>query len=156
MKIIRQENWHYTLFENDDGSYVFDFLLPSPKAACVSYGVKVVLPRYEKLLIKIFPSRVDYLVDILIKKINQVNQEVSPRLSGHFKQKMNTKFFEYDVVKSVRCIGEEVPGGTSGTVMMVFASIQPKYEVEFVNNAGESLAVLTVNEDDLELVKRAD
>ena len=39
---------------------------------------------------------------------------------------------------------------------MVFASIHPQYEVEFVNNAGESLAVLTVKKDDLEFVQLAD
>ncbi len=38
---------------------------------------------------------------------------------------------------------------------MVFASAHPQYEVEFVDSAGESLAVLTVKEEDLELVQRA-
>lgn len=69
---------------------------------------------------------------------------------------MNAKFFEYDVVRSIRSLGEDVPSGTSGAVLMVFASMYPQYEVEFVDNAGESLAVLTVKEDDLELVQRAD
>jgi len=47
-----------------------------------------------------------------------------------------------------------VPIRTAGAVLMVFASGHPQYEVEFVNSAGESLAVLTVNEEDLELVQR--
>jgi hypothetical protein len=69
---------------------------------------------------------------------------------------MNTKFSEYDVVKSSRSLTEDVPSGTLGAVLMVFASIHPQYEVEFVNNAGESLALLTVKEDDLEFVQLAD
>lgn len=67
---------------------------------------------------------------------------------------MNTKYFEYDVVQSIRSLSENVPVGTSGAVLMVFQSIHTHYEVEFVDNAGESLAVLTVKEDDLELVQR--
>jgi hypothetical protein len=66
---------------------------------------------------------------------------------------MNTKFFEYDVVRSIRPLSETIPNGTSGAVLMVFASAHPKYEVEFVDSAGESLAVLTVNEEDLELLQ---
>ena len=69
---------------------------------------------------------------------------------------MNTKFFEYDVVKSIQSLGKDVPSGTFGTVLMVFASAHPKYEVEFVDSGGESLAVLTVKEGDLALVQRAD
>ena len=69
---------------------------------------------------------------------------------------MNTKFFEYDVVKSIRSLSGDVPSGTFGAVLMVFASIHPQYEVEFVDNAGESLAVLTVKEEDLEFVQLAD
>jgi Domain of unknown function (DUF4926) len=69
---------------------------------------------------------------------------------------MNAKFFEYDIVKSIRSLGEDVPVGTSGAVLMVFASIHPQYEVEFVDNLGESLAVLTVKEEDLEFVQHAD
>jgi hypothetical protein len=69
---------------------------------------------------------------------------------------MNTKFFEYDVVRSIRSLGEDVPSGTSGAVLMVFGSAHPQYEVEFVDGAGESLAVLTVKEEDLELVQRVD
>jgi hypothetical protein len=69
---------------------------------------------------------------------------------------MNTKFSEYDVVKLSRSLSGDVPSGTLGAVLMVFASIHPQYEVEFVNNAGESLAVLTMKEGDLEFVKIAD
>jgi hypothetical protein len=67
---------------------------------------------------------------------------------------MNTKFLEYDVVRSTRPLGEGVPVGTSGAVLMVFASAHPQYEVEFVDSAGESLAVLTVKVENLELMQR--
>ncbi|MDY7548914.1 DUF4926 domain-containing protein [Glaciimonas sp. Gout2] len=69
---------------------------------------------------------------------------------------MKTKFFEYDVVRSIRSLAPDVPSGTSGAVLMVFASMHPQYEVEFVDNVGDSLAVLTVKEDDLELVQRTE
>ncbi len=67
---------------------------------------------------------------------------------------MNTKFSEYDVVRSTRALGEDVSSGTSGAVLMAFASMHPQYEVEFFDMAGESIAVLTVDEDDLELIQR--
>lgn len=67
---------------------------------------------------------------------------------------MNTKFFEYDVVKSTRSIADEVPTGTTGAVLMVFLSTPPQYEVEFIDSDGDSLAVLTVKQEDLELVHR--
>ncbi len=38
---------------------------------------------------------------------------------------------------------------------MVFASEHPQYEVEFVDSEGESLAVLTVKEENLELVQHS-
>lgn len=68
---------------------------------------------------------------------------------------MNTKFFEYDVVRSTRPLGDGIPSRTTGAVLMVFASEHPQYEVEFVDSEGESLAVLTVKEEDLELVQRS-
>ncbi|PTU70394.1 DUF4926 domain-containing protein [Chromobacterium haemolyticum] len=68
---------------------------------------------------------------------------------------MNTKFFEYDVVRSTCSLGDGVPRGTTGAILMVFASEHPQYEVEFVDSEGESLAVLTVKEEDLELVQRS-
>ncbi|WP_159675136.1 DUF4926 domain-containing protein [Andreprevotia sp. IGB-42] len=77
------------------------------------------------------------------------------RGSVQLNEKMNQKFFEYDVVRSIRSFAG-VPLGTSGAVLMVFASDLPHYEAEFVDSTGESLAVLTVKEDDLERVQRAD
>jgi hypothetical protein len=66
---------------------------------------------------------------------------------------MKTKFSEYDVVRLIRSCDEKVPIGTSGTVLMVFPSFTTQYEVEFFDDEEISLAVLTVNEDDLQLVQ---
>ncbi|WP_082150917.1 DUF4926 domain-containing protein [Chromobacterium sp. LK1] len=68
---------------------------------------------------------------------------------------MNTKFFKYDVVRSTCSLVDGVPSGTTGAILMVFASEHPQYEVEFVDSEGESLAVLTVKEEDLELVQHS-
>ena len=68
---------------------------------------------------------------------------------------MNTKFFEYDIVRSTRPLTDSVVSGTIGAILMVYASEGPQYEVEFVDSEGESLAVLTVLEEDLELVRRS-
>jgi hypothetical protein len=67
---------------------------------------------------------------------------------------MNTKFFEYDTVRSTRSLGDGVPSGAAGAILMVFTSKNSEYLVEFVDSEGESLAVLTVKEEDLELVQR--
>jgi hypothetical protein len=58
-------------------------------------------------------------------------------------------FEEYDVVKSKRQI-DEIPEGTLGTIVMVYG--KKEYEVEFVDDDGESLAVVTLSQEDI--VKR--
>ena len=63
-------------------------------------------------------------------------------------------FSEYDVVKAARAIDDIVPEGTTGAILMIFNDAKTReYEVEFVDDAGESLAVLTVPEGDLILVE---
>jgi len=69
---------------------------------------------------------------------------------------MNTKFLDYDVVKSTKALCANVPENTLGAVLMIFPSKPPEYEVEFVDSKGESIAVLTVKESDLSLVQRDD
>lgn len=68
---------------------------------------------------------------------------------------MKSKFSEYDVVKLIRSCDEKVPIGTIGAVLMVFPSFTTQYEVEFFDDEEESLAVLTVNEDDLQLIEHS-
>jgi hypothetical protein len=67
---------------------------------------------------------------------------------------MKPTFLDYDVVKARARLASAVPPGTIGTVLMVFATERPSYEVEFADASGESLAVLTVTEDDLTFVQR--
>ncbi|USX11994.1 DUF4926 domain-containing protein [Oxalobacteraceae bacterium OTU3CAMAD1] len=67
---------------------------------------------------------------------------------------MRTKFLDYDVVKAARSLEENITKGMLGAVLMVFESEDSRYEVEFIDCDGESLDVWTVDERDLELLKR--
>jgi len=57
---------------------------------------------------------------------------------------------EYDVVKAKRRLSEKVFKGCKGAILMVFESSPTAYEVEFVDNKGNSLEVMTVSEKDIE------
>ncbi len=64
-------------------------------------------------------------------------------------------FREYDVVQ----LKQDLPSAglissTIGTVLMVYPSDPVEYEVEFVDKDGNTLAILTMREDQLQLVKR--
>ena len=54
---------------------------------------------------------------------------------------------EYDIVKSVRDLNSEIPKDTIGTVLIVYNSTD--YEVEFVDEEGQTLDVITVSQDDI-------
>ena len=56
---------------------------------------------------------------------------------------------EYDVVELTEEITTDLKVGTRGAVVMVYPSDPPEYEVEFVNEGGETIAVRTVREDQL-------
>lgn len=56
----------------------------------------------------------------------------------------------YDVVRSARQIGK-IPAHTKGTVLIIYASGQD-YEVEFVDETQNTLAVETVSAKDIRLV----
>ena len=72
---------------------------------------------------------------------------------------------EYDVVKTTKPfssnasnawpIGTDItlPTGTVGAIVMIFTNDAPNYayEVEFVDKAGGTLALLTLQEDDITL-----
>lgn len=62
-------------------------------------------------------------------------------------------FKEYDTVESKRTLNNAVPVGSLGAVLMVFTDKYDQifYEVEFVNEKGVTLDVLTVAEVDLSL-----
>jgi len=67
---------------------------------------------------------------------------------------------EYDVVRLLRDLPEHnLPVGSTGAVVMDYTkhsdgTLPPAYEVEFVDPAGVTQAVVTVSADDLEVVSR--
>lgn len=61
-------------------------------------------------------------------------------------------FKEYDVVRALKDISEKVPKGSEGTVLMIFSSTPPQYEVEFMDDEGNTLDILTVHEKDIESI----
>lgn len=60
-------------------------------------------------------------------------------------------FKEHDVVRSKRAVNNEVQEGTHGTIVYIYNSDPIHYEVEFFNEEGESIALLTVDSDAIEL-----
>ena len=57
---------------------------------------------------------------------------------------------EYDVVRAIRDINDKVRKGLKGAVLIIHPSTPPQYEVEFVDEEGNTLDVLTVHERDIE------
>ena len=64
-------------------------------------------------------------------------------------------FNEYDVVESTRQLGDSVPMGSVGTVLIVHTKPSVAYEVEFMRH-GETLDVLTVLDEDIVPCHRPD
>ncbi len=58
---------------------------------------------------------------------------------------------EYDIVRLQRTLSERLPAGTVGTVLMVYdePDLPKSYEVEFVDAAGRTIAVLTIRAEDV-------
>lgn len=59
---------------------------------------------------------------------------------------------EYDVVKSTKVLSSSITSGCKGAVVMVYTEPTLGYEVEFIDANGETLDVLTVYPDDIELL----
>ncbi|EYE87120.1 hypothetical protein Q428_15215 [Fervidicella metallireducens AeB] len=57
---------------------------------------------------------------------------------------------EYDVVRAIRDINDKVPKGSKGAVLIIHTSTPPQYEVEFIDEEGNTLDVLAVHERDIE------
>lgn len=68
MKTLRSVNFVYTLYEDDNGTYVLDLVIPSATNSWAIYEKRVVLSAYDKILIKLFPERADKLASNLISK----------------------------------------------------------------------------------------
>lgn len=58
-------------------------------------------------------------------------------------------FKEYQVVNAKRTINNKVIKGVQGTILIVYDTIPPQYEVEFVDLEGDTLDLITVSECDL-------
>jgi len=58
---------------------------------------------------------------------------------------------EYDVVKSKKKLSSKVPKGLTGTIVMDYSNSND-FEVEFFDNNKETVDVITVNKEDLELI----
>jgi len=62
-------------------------------------------------------------------------------------------FKEYDVVKAKYDLSSIISRGTKGAIMLILHENPNKYEVEFIDDDGATLELLTVGDDDLELVE---
>jgi hypothetical protein len=60
-------------------------------------------------------------------------------------------FKELDVIKAKRKLSPFVGYGTLGAIVFIHGGNH--YEVEFVDDEGQTLDLLTVNKDDIELLK---
>ncbi|WP_432408148.1 DUF4926 domain-containing protein [Wukongibacter sp. M2B1] len=60
---------------------------------------------------------------------------------------------EYDVVIASCDLSQSVKQGTRGTIVLIVHKEPNKYEVEFVDENGDMLELLTVDERDLKLVE---
>ena len=56
---------------------------------------------------------------------------------------------EYDVVITIKDVNDKVLKGMKGVVLIVHNVNPPKYEVEFVNEDGFTIDLLTLTEDDI-------
>jgi hypothetical protein len=68
MRIVRSVNFSYILYEDDEGSFILDLVIPAAKNAWANYEKRVVLSSYEKILIRAFPERADRLATRLIEE----------------------------------------------------------------------------------------
>jgi hypothetical protein len=58
-----------------------------------------------------------------------------------------------DVVKAKIDLSKSVLKGCIGTIVLIYQKPSLAYEVEFVNNRGETLELLTVQPTDIEPIK---
>ena len=56
---------------------------------------------------------------------------------------------EYDVVRAIRALDDNVTAGSIGTILLVYRSPRLAYEVEFMED-GQSLGFVTVEPEDIE------
>ena len=62
MKIIKQVNSSYTLYENELNEWILEVEIPSKNNAWAIYTEKIKLSTLQKVLIKLFPSYLEKIV----------------------------------------------------------------------------------------------
>ncbi|EIE01341.1 DUF4926 domain-containing protein [Leptospira licerasiae] len=61
---------------------------------------------------------------------------------------------EHEIVKLKRNI-DSIPAGAVGTIVFVYHDPRVAYEIEFLDNNGNTLGILTVEEENIEKVPKA-
>jgi hypothetical protein len=59
---------------------------------------------------------------------------------------------EYTNVKAVKNLSDDVLIGTKGTIVLIYDTPRFAYEVEFFNNEGDTIEVLTVSASDFQKI----
>jgi hypothetical protein len=59
---------------------------------------------------------------------------------------------EYTNVKAAKNLSDKVLIGAKGTIVLIYNSPRPAYEVEFFNNEGDTVEVLTVLPSDVQKI----
>jgi hypothetical protein len=77
MKILRQINFVYTLYEDDNGELIMDVVVPSAKNAWANCEKRIVLNMYYKNLLRISPDKADHIANIFIEKEKDIQQDDS-------------------------------------------------------------------------------
>jgi hypothetical protein len=77
MKILRQMDFVYTLYEDDNGALIMDVLVPSTKNAWANYEKRIVLNMYDGNLVRMFPHKADIVAKDFIAKEKSIQQDDS-------------------------------------------------------------------------------
>lgn len=65
-------------------------------------------------------------------------------------------FKEYDVVSLTKTINSKLKKDMEGTILIVYDASPPEYEIEFMDDHGETISVLTLGGEHLKLVWRVE
>ncbi|HAV35817.1 MAG TPA: hypothetical protein DCX52_05560 [Massilia sp.] len=66
MKIIASKHFTYRLVEDEQGNYVFHLVVPAVLTAAAVYEKQVILPTFQKWMVKLFPHTIEPLGERLI------------------------------------------------------------------------------------------
>ncbi|EEA03646.1 hypothetical protein BH160DRAFT_1131 [Burkholderia sp. H160] len=73
-EVLKDVEGQYTLYEDPCGTYVLAFVVYRPFGTWTSYQRWVELPRYKKILIKLFPAVLGYLAKRLTHEEKENSQ----------------------------------------------------------------------------------